>query len=104
MDEIRDLLGLTAEIASDFYETLGERSVAPPASTEELRAAFGGALPESPTPPRQVVAELAAAADRGVVAIPSGRYFGFVIGGAVPAGRAPHWLAPGWGPDARPYA
>jgi glutamate/tyrosine decarboxylase-like PLP-dependent enzyme len=103
MSEVRDLLGLTAEIASDFYETLDERPVAPPASTAELREALGGPVPAGPTPPRQVVADLAAAADRGVMASPSGRFFGFVIGGAVPAALAADWLTSAWDQNAGLY-
>jgi glutamate/tyrosine decarboxylase-like PLP-dependent enzyme len=103
MDEIRDLLGLTADIAADFHETLGSRPVAPPASAAELREALGGPLPAGPTPPRQVVADLAAAADRGVMATPSGRFFGFVIGGAVPAALAADWLTSAWDQNAGLY-
>src|SRR5207247_1982352 len=54
-------------------------------------------------PPRTVVPELAAAADRGIVAEPGGRYFGFVIGGAVPAALAADWLATAWDQNAGLY-
>jgi glutamate/tyrosine decarboxylase-like PLP-dependent enzyme len=50
-----------------------------------------------------VVAELARAADDGVVAIPGGRYFGFVIGGAVPAALAADWLTSAWDQNAGLY-
>jgi glutamate/tyrosine decarboxylase-like PLP-dependent enzyme len=103
VDEIRDLLALTADIAADFLEGLDERPVWPPATLEELRGALGGELPDGPTPARQVVADLAAAADRGTVAIPSGRYFGFVIGGAVPAALAADWLTSAWDQNAGLY-
>src|SRR2546423_404155 len=38
MSDLRDLLVLTAELAADFHETLGERPVGPPAAADELRA------------------------------------------------------------------
>src|SRR4029453_9224647 len=44
-----------------------------------------GPRPGRPLAPREVVAELAAAAEPGVVATAGGRYFGFVVGGATPA-------------------
>ncbi|HEX7626675.1 MAG TPA: pyridoxal-dependent decarboxylase, partial [Gaiellaceae bacterium] len=69
----------------------------------ELRAAFAAPLPESPTDPRTVLAELAAAADPGLVAEPAGRYFGFVIGGAVPASLAADWLTSAWDQNAGLY-
>jgi glutamate/tyrosine decarboxylase-like PLP-dependent enzyme len=77
--------------------------VFPRATAEELRAAFEMPLPAGPTDPRAVVAELAAAADPGLVAEPSGRYFGFVIGGSLPGALAADWLATAWDQNAGIY-
>ena len=100
MTDERELLRRTAEIAADFLDTLDERPVWPPATTEELRAALGGALPDGPTDPREVVESLAEAAEQGVIAMPGGRYFGFVIGGALPAALAADWLTSTWDQNA----
>ncbi len=100
MSSERDLLARTAEIAADFLETLDERPIWPPASVGELRDVLGGPLPDEPTDTLQVIEELAAACEPGVVAIPSGRYFGFVIGGAVPASLAADWLTSTWDQNA----
>jgi glutamate/tyrosine decarboxylase-like PLP-dependent enzyme len=103
VDELRDLLGLTAELAADFYETLPDRPVYPAATAEELRSALDGPLPEHPLDPRTVIAQLAAAASPGLVAEPGGRYFGFVIGGSVPAALAADWLVTAWDQNAGLY-
>jgi glutamate/tyrosine decarboxylase-like PLP-dependent enzyme len=61
-----------------------------------LRSRLGGPLPVSPDDPLAVVEELARAAEPGLVAIPSGRYFGFVIGGGLTAAVAADWLTSAW--------
>src|SRR5258705_12474553 len=103
MDDLRSLLDQTAKLAADFYDTLDERPVFPRGGAAELRPAFARPLPNGPTDPQTVIAELAAAADPGLVAEPSGRYFGFVIGGAVPASLAADWLPSAWDQNAGIY-
>jgi glutamate/tyrosine decarboxylase-like PLP-dependent enzyme len=103
MDDVRALLELTAAIAADYVESLDDRRVFPDVTPEQLREALGGPLPEQPVDARQVVTELAAAAEPGVVAMGSGRYFGFVIGGALPAALAADWLATAWDQNAGLY-
>ena len=103
MTDSRELLRPTAELAADYVESLGERAVFPDVTPEQLREALGGPLPDEPLPPEQVVEELAAAAEPGVVALGSGRYFGFVIGGALPAALAADWLTSAWDQNAGLY-
>jgi glutamate/tyrosine decarboxylase-like PLP-dependent enzyme len=103
VDETRGLLRRTADHAADFLETLDERPVFPPATVEELREQLGGPLPDAPTDPATVIDQLVAGAGPGVVAIPSGRYFGFVIGGSVPAALAADWLTSAWDQNAGLY-
>jgi glutamate/tyrosine decarboxylase-like PLP-dependent enzyme len=104
MTDIRALLRRTADLAADFLESVDDRPVVPRTSAEELRSRLGRPLPDDPTAPETVVEELAAAADPGLVAIPSGRYFGFVNGGELPAALAADWLTSAWDQNAGLYA
>jgi glutamate/tyrosine decarboxylase-like PLP-dependent enzyme len=97
---IRRLLEDTAGIAADYLEGISERPVGWSATVDELRSSLGGPLPQGPTDPREVIEGLAAAAEPGLVASPGGRYFGFVIGGALPAALAADWLVSTWDQNA----
>jgi len=92
----RDLFIRTAEIAADWLESLDSRPVAESATVDELRSRLGGPLPRSPVDPLVVVEDLARAAEPGLIGMPSGRYFGFVIGGGLPAAVAADWLTSVW--------
>jgi glutamate/tyrosine decarboxylase-like PLP-dependent enzyme len=100
---MRELLRETADLAADFLEGLPDRPVYPRVELADLRARLGGPVPDGPTDPAAVVRALAAVGDDGAVAIPGGRYFGFVIGGAVPAALAADWLTSAWDQNAGLY-
>ena len=57
---------------------------------------MGESLPEHGAEAAEVVDLLATACDPGLTAIPSGRFFGFVIGGTHPAALAADWLVSAW--------
>jgi glutamate/tyrosine decarboxylase-like PLP-dependent enzyme len=97
---IRALLGETAGLAADYLEKLPDRPVGWLADVNELRSRLGGPLPETPTDAHEVIADLAAGVEPGLVASPGGRYFGFVIGGTTPAAIAADWLTSTWDQNA----
>jgi glutamate/tyrosine decarboxylase-like PLP-dependent enzyme len=96
-------LGEAFEEALAYLEGLPSRRVASYIDLSTLRKALGGPVPDRPMEPREVVADLVAAADPGVVASGSGRFFGFVIGGANPAALAADWLTSAWDQNAGLY-
>jgi glutamate/tyrosine decarboxylase-like PLP-dependent enzyme len=99
----KGVLGEALEHAVAHLDGLPGRPVRPAATLPELRATLGGPLPEGSRDAREVVAELASAAAPGVVASGSGRFFGFVVGGATPAALAADWLTAAWDQNAGLY-
>lgn len=97
------LLHRTADLAAQYLDSIGERHVAALATTDELRRQLGGPLPVDGESEESVVDLLAAAGQRGTVATQGRRYFGFVVGGSVPAATAADWLVSAWDQNAGVY-
>lgn len=81
--------------ARTWLDSLDERRV-PPSSTAEQIVTGLGDLPNGPTDPEATIDLLAAACEPGLVAMPGGRFFGFVIGGTHPAALGADWLTSAW--------
>lgn len=90
------LLAATAAHAATYLAGLGSRPVTAPVDPHDLRARLGGPLPDKPTDPEQVLETLVAGAEPGLVHSAGPRYFGFVIGGALPASVAADWMTSTW--------
>ena len=70
--------------------------MSPQENIEQLESAFAIELPEGPTDATEVVDELARLAEPGLMAIGSGRFFGWVMGGTLPAALASDWMVSAW--------
>src|SRR5215468_1967381 len=96
----RSALEAAYSAAAKYLEDLPARRVGATADAAAMRAALGGPLPEHGEPAARVVEELARRADPGIVASAGPRFFGFVIGGSLPAAVGADWLASAWDQNA----
>jgi glutamate/tyrosine decarboxylase-like PLP-dependent enzyme len=73
-----------------------ERDIPPVGSVDDVVAQLGGPIPDGPTDPADVIDELARVAQPGLMSMGSGRFFGWVTGGTVPAALGADWLVSAW--------
>jgi glutamate/tyrosine decarboxylase-like PLP-dependent enzyme len=97
---MKKLLAETADRAARYVTGIANRQVVPlPANLARLEA-LGGPLPQLPSDPSEVLALLDDIGSPATVTTTGGRYFGFVIGGSLPAALAANWLAGAWDQNA----
>lgn len=94
------LLRDAAVRASRYLQGLASRPVAPAGAALRALARLGAPLPQSGLAPDAVLALLDEAGSPATVASASGRYFGFVVGGSLPAALASSVLAAAWDQNA----
>ncbi|GAA3890757.1 aminotransferase class V-fold PLP-dependent enzyme [Leifsonia kafniensis] len=95
-----DVLTRARAHALSWLETVGSRPVGPRLRADELQGGFAAPLSDAPTDPVLVIDELARLAEPGLMAMQSGRFFGWVIGGTLPAALAADWLVSAWDQNA----
>jgi glutamate/tyrosine decarboxylase-like PLP-dependent enzyme len=96
MDPRYEVLGDAARLAGEFVDTLPSRAVGARADLDELRSRLDRPLSDGGEDPRAVLEQLARDVEPGLVASAGPRYFGFVIGGALPVAVAADWLTSAW--------
>ncbi len=100
----RKSLEVAIENAFAYLENLDRSPVAATADLHTLRSQLAKPLANEGLPPEQVVAELVRDVEGGLLGSAGGRFFGWVIGGSVPAALAADWLASAWDQNAALYA
>jgi glutamate/tyrosine decarboxylase-like PLP-dependent enzyme len=98
------VLARACDHAATYLAGLDSRPVATTTSLETLRARLNVTLGAAGTPAQTVIDELVAATQGGHLGSASGRFFAWVIGGALPSALAADWLASTWDVNAAMYA
>ncbi|MBA3823338.1 MAG: aspartate aminotransferase family protein [Ktedonobacterales bacterium] len=99
---MRDLMNDAAMRAMTYLAGVDERHVGPTDAAIARLSALEYSLPDGPTDPQAVIAELDDHAD-ALTAVGNPRFFGFVIGATLPAALAASWLANAWDQNAGLY-
>jgi glutamate/tyrosine decarboxylase-like PLP-dependent enzyme len=97
---MKDLLQETLKRSLRYLESLPNRRVAPSPEAIDRLKELDYPLPDQPTDPKTVLRLLDDFGSPATVATGSGRFFGFVVGGALPATLAANWLAGAWDQNA----
>jgi len=100
---MRALLKTSSELAIRYLEELDHRKVAPSAAAIDRIERFREPLPESSTSPEDVIRMLDDIGSPATMAMAGPRFFGFVIGGSLPASLAANWLAGAWDQNSALY-
>jgi len=99
-DDYDAALDRAAERSKQWLTSIPDRRVGPLQSADEILMRLGGPLPEQGRDAATVVDELADGAEPGLMASQSGRFFGWVMGGTLPAALASDWLVSAWDQNA----
>lgn len=97
---MNDLLRSAAARAAAYLRQLETRPVFPSSAALARLAELGGALPDHASDPAEMLALLDEIGSPATAASAGGRYFGFVVGGCLPAALAANWLASAWDQNA----
>jgi hypothetical protein len=99
-DAYREPLERAHAHALEWLASIPTRPVPPRLNAEQVAATLTQSLAEEGIDPVTVVDTLAAIAEPGLMAMSSGRFFGWVIGGTLPSAMAADWLVSAWDQNA----
>lgn len=99
-DPFQEILTEAAARAHHYLQTIRERHVGVLQEALDNLPALGGPLPVEGQDPQSVLKLLDEIGSPATVASMGGRFFGGVIGGALPTAVAAHWLADAWDQNA----
>ena len=102
--EFRPLLEQTVKHALTHLENLNNTSVAATSTLQQLRERLSKKLCDDGMGATKVIDELVADTSGGLIGSTGGRFFGWAIGGSVPASLAADWLTSVWDQNACLYA
>ncbi|MBI5473740.1 MAG: aspartate aminotransferase family protein [Ignavibacteriae bacterium] len=93
---MKSLLESAARIGIEYLHAIQSRRVGPTAKAIDDLKLFDEPLPATQSDPREVLQRLHEVGSPATMGIAGPRYFGFVIGGALPVTVAANWLAAAW--------
>jgi len=97
---MEQLLKSTAERAVNYLENLENRSVAPTPEALQALSRLDESFPDQSTDAEAVLALLDEIGSPATMATAGSRFFGFVVGGSLPAALAANWMAGAWDQNA----
>lgn len=83
--------------AINYRSGLEDRACAPQKTYREMREIFAEPLPETGMDGTELIRDLVARGEQGLMPMAHPRFFGWVLGASHPAGVAADWLASAWG-------
>ena len=92
----KNVLEVAAKYSQKWLDSIPTRDVNPEKNADEIKADLGSVLPDGATDPSLVIKKLAEAGEAGLMSMGSGRFFGWVIGGTLPAALGADWLVSAW--------
>ena len=95
-NDLRGLLSETLERSDRYLKSLDTRPVSPRPDAVAALKKLDVELQDDPIDARRVLQELDDVVTPATMAMSGPRFFGFVIGGSLPAALAAHWLSSAW--------